>query len=462
MVQYPIVQKAMSIRTKLYLLILPLVLTIVLLSGVLSSLASRRALTPVAARHLAYKAEQLRDFALSEWRTIVDLGLDDDAQIRAAAEESFQSYATSLLRTDTELIVAVDRREGLILEIGTRLPLEVMDPREEAGVYGRLEPGWFTEELLGEDRVGVVFALEPFDWKVAVTELEAVFFTDTQTIFRTHIFISLAAVVAATVLIWFFVGYVLRPVERLTDTVRRISTTGDLSQRVRIEFADEVGLLGHGFNGMIQSLEETIQSERTARELAVSREEETLLLLGRASEFRDQETGEHLARIGALSALFFQLMGRDAEQQLMLRRSSALHDVGKIGIPDRILLKPGKLTEDEFETMKRHTIIGHELLKDSRSISLRRGAEIALTHHERWDGSGYPAGLSGTEIPLEGRVVSVVDVFDALTSVRPYKRAWSPDDARDHILAERSKHFDPVLVDLFLEHFRDFRVLIER
>ena len=137
-----------------------------------------------------------------------------------------------------------------------------------------------------------------------------------------------------------------------------------------------------------------------------------------------------------------------------------MHDIGKLAVPESILLKPGKLSAEESEKMKAHTTFGHELLKDARSIFLIEGAKIALTHHEKWDGSGYPAGLKGEDIPLSGRIVSIVDVFDALTSSRPYKQAWSFESVRDYIAEQRGKHFDPRLADLVLENFSAFQKCI--
>jgi response regulator RpfG family c-di-GMP phosphodiesterase len=450
-------------------MILPLVLVVVLLSGVLSVLASRAALTPMATRLMAYKAEQLRDYALSEWETIKSLDLDDDEAIRLASQESFRSYATSLIRSETELIAVIDRSDQVVMQIGAAEAVQTTDDDADVPDFDTLESGWLSEEFLGRSRVGVVFDLEPFGWKVAVTERDEVFFTDVQAIVRTHLAISLAALLAVTLFVWLFVGFLIRPVERLTGTVLDITRTRDLSQRVPIEYADEVGLLGDAFNRMLESLQsnynqlkQTMTAEQDARRLAVDREEETLLLLGKASEFRDQETGEHLARIGALSELMFRLLGKGEDELLLIRRASALHDVGKIGIPDSVLLKPGKLTDEEFDLMKHHTTIGYQLLNGAHSTYLQKGADIALTHHEKWDGNGYPVGISGSEIPLEGRVVGIVDVFDALTSQRPYKRAWTPEEAYELIQRERGQHFDPDLVDLFCSNFDQFRAIVEQ
>ena len=136
-------------------------------------------------------------------------------------------------------------------------------------------------------------------------------------------------------------------------------------------------------------------------------------------------------------------LGKSTDWQNLLRKAAPLHDVGKLGTPDHILLKPARLTPDEMEIMKQHTTIGWEILHEHRSPVLQMGATIAWTHHEKWDGSGYPRGLRGTDIPLEGRIVAVADVLDALTSVRPYKQAWTQSDARAFIDKGAGKHFDP-------------------
>jgi putative two-component system response regulator len=171
--------------------------------------------------------------------------------------------------------------------------------------------------------------------------------------------------------------------------------------------------------------------------------------LARAAEFRDDNTGQHTERVGQMAALLAKGMGLPDPQVSLIRRAAPLHDVGKIGIPDAILLKLGKLTADEFLIVKTHTTIGARILSGSRFTILRLAEEIALNHHERWDGDGY-AGLVGADIPLAGRIVAVADVFDALTQKRPYKAAWPVDDAMAEIDRQRGKQFDPALVDAFL------------
>src|SRR5438552_6611815 len=179
------------------------------------------------------------------------------------------------------------------------------------------------------------------------------------------------------------------------------------------------------------------------------REKETLLRLARAGEFRDEETGYHLIRMSRYSRLIANALGLEHDEAETIELAAPLHDIGKIGIPDQILLKPDKLDAAEGEVMRRHPLIGHEILKGSASKYVRMGALIALGHHEKYDGSGYPNGLVGDHIPLCARIVTVADVYDALTSVRPYKKAWTSEQAFDYVSSQAGRHLDARLVEAF-------------
>lgn len=187
--------------------------------------------------------------------------------------------------------------------------------------------------------------------------------------------------------------------------------------------------------------ERTLELEETQLEI--------LERLALAAEYRDDDTGEHTQRVGQMSARIAQALSLPQEVVELIRRSAPLHDVGKIAIPDAILLKPGKLTADEFAQMKTHTTLGAKMLSGGRFPLLQMAEEIALTHHEHWDGNGY-LGLSGESIPIAGRIVAVADVFDALTHERPYKKAWSHDEALKEIQNQRGRQFDSTIVDAFL------------
>jgi two-component system response regulator RpfG len=181
-----------------------------------------------------------------------------------------------------------------------------------------------------------------------------------------------------------------------------------------------------------------------------SREKETLMRLARAGEHKDFDTAMHLQRMSLYSRALAEKIGLSAEEAEVIELAAPLHDIGKIGIADSIMLKKGPLDDLELKQMRKHPLIGYEILQDSPSKYLQKGSEIALAHHERFDGTGYPYSLKGTDIPLAARIVAVADVFDALTSVRPYKEAWSIDKALDYIREESGKHFDPDLVTAML------------
>jgi putative two-component system response regulator len=177
---------------------------------------------------------------------------------------------------------------------------------------------------------------------------------------------------------------------------------------------------------------------------------EILTRLALAAEYRDDCTGRHALRVGQIAALVAGALGLSGREVGLLRRAAPLHDVGKIALPDAILLKPGRLAEGEFEAMKEHTRTGARLLSGSTFPVLEVAAEIALTHHERWDGTGYPAGLRREGIPIAGRIVAVADVWDALVHSRPYKQAWTAERALEELRKQRGRQFDPAVVDAFL------------
>lgn len=178
---------------------------------------------------------------------------------------------------------------------------------------------------------------------------------------------------------------------------------------------------------------------------------EVIRRLGRAAEYRDDMTGFHIIRMSRYSQLLGLAAGMSEAEAEVLLNASPMHDIGKIGIPDRILLKPGKLDADEWKTMQTHVDIGVEILSGSSSALMDMAAEVAHNHHEKWDGSGYPRGLAGEDIPFTGRVVAIADVFDALTTERPYKEAWPVEEAVNFLREQSGKHFDPKLIDLFIE-----------
>jgi putative two-component system response regulator len=194
----------------------------------------------------------------------------------------------------------------------------------------------------------------------------------------------------------------------------------------------------------------------------ISREEEIIRRLATAADRRDHVTGDHIARVADYARLIAEAMGLQPAEVRLITLAAPLHDIGKIGVPDAVLNKRANFTEAERAVMEQHTLYAEEILGNSSWDLLRIAAEIGVGHHERWDGTGYPRRLAGTDIPLPARIVAVADVFDALVSERPYKHAWPLDEARAHLLAERGRQFDPACVDAFLSRWDEAGMIAER
>jgi putative two-component system response regulator len=222
----------------------------------------------------------------------------------------------------------------------------------------------------------------------------------------------------------------------------KMKEAADVLKRYRMELEETVA---RRTAELRRALDEVVGAQRTTYAAHL----DTIKRLIWAAEFRDRQTGAHIERIGSYCALLGQGLGLAPQEVELLRYASPMHDVGKIGIPDAILLKPGRLDETEFKIMKQHTIIGARILHGSPSAVLQMGETIALSHHERWDGAGYPKGLVGEAIPLVCRICAVADVFDALTSDRPYRPALPIFTVQEMMAAERGRHFDPRPLDLF-------------
>ncbi len=193
-----------------------------------------------------------------------------------------------------------------------------------------------------------------------------------------------------------------------------------------------------------------------------STQREIVYLLGDAVETRSEETGNHVKRVAEVSRMLAAAYGLGSDEVELIKLAAPLHDIGKIGIPDAILNKPGKLEPEEWEIMKSHAELGHRMLVGSNRKILKTASIIALEHHEKWDGSGYPYGKKGEEIHIYGRLVAIADVFDALGSTRSYKKAWSPADIRTFMTEQRGRHFDPRGIDLFMESFDEIAAVRER
>lgn len=229
---------------------------------------------------------------------------------------------------------------------------------------------------------------------------------------------------------------ITRPIEQLAAAMVEIERTGNRRSIAGIDSDDETGVLAERFDSMLAEI-------RASTDRILAREQEIIERLGRAGEMRDDQTGQHVGRVARISRIIATELGLPDAYVDDLCRASPMHDVGKVSIPDQILHKPGRLDPEERRAMEEHARRGYEILQGSSSPLVQLAAEIAISHHERWDGAGYPNRIAGAEIPLSGRITAVADVCDALLSERPYKQPWSLQEVRDFLAREAGAHFDP-------------------
>ena len=222
------------------------------------------------------------------------------------------------------------------------------------------------------------------------------------------------------------------------------------------EYRDELMVYQAGLEAMVdtktRALHIAMDNLKCAQSATIKAHLETLHKLSAAAEYKDEETAHHISRMSHYSALLAEKLGFGQDEVQLILHASPMHDIGKIGIPDSILLKPGPLTPEEWEIMKTHSVMGANILGSTSSDFLEAGTVIAISHHEKWDGSGYPKGLAGEDIPLYGRICAVADVFDALTTKRPYKDPYDNDKALEILREGRARHFDPTVLDLFFDN----------
>ena len=256
-------------------------------------------------------------------------------------------------------------------------------------------------------------------------------------------------------------GYVLKPIDMkqflstLTDTIELIKLRDEVhNYKLQLEKA----------NAELDTINHNLEKEVTQRISEISNlnkeiedtQKEVIFTMGSIAERRSKETGNHVKRVAQYSKIFALHYGLSEEEAELLKQASPMHDIGKVAIPDNILNKPARFTKEEFEKMKEHAILGYEMLKGSTRPLLKLASIVAYEHHEKYDGSGYPRGLKGQEIDINGRITAIADVFDALGSSRVYKPAWSDEKIFELFKKERGKHFDPQLVDIFFENLDEF------
>jgi response regulator RpfG family c-di-GMP phosphodiesterase len=440
------------------LVMLPLIAATTSITGILSATSARAGMTRMALRLLNFKAEELAGYMRSQWDLLVENDFAGDYVFVQAAQSNVATFAASLIRGSSELVLAVDSSGKVALRTG-----EVeLDEAEALQLAAGTAEGWVELPVGGARYVGFSFDFAPFAWKTFVLEERESFLAETRriTIRSAAVFVFAAAFGTALVLAFSF--YLTRPLSRIVTAIEGLRPSPPFVEKIDVEYPDEIGDLAHRFNLMTTDLntaysrlKEFAFREALARREVAAGERETLGILAKAAEHRDWETGAHINRVGLYAKLLAQSLGMDAERQNLLFFASPLHDIGKLSVPDSILLKPGRLTPEEFEEMKGHARVGYEVLKDAANPYLRAGAVIALTHHERYDGSGYPQGLVAKEIPLFGQIVGLVDMLDALTTRRPYKEPWDVQTTISYLESEKGTLFQGDLVEALVDRIDD-------
>ncbi len=275
--------------------------------------------------------------------------------------------------------------------------------------------------------------------------------------------LSIAAILLAVaiVLTAIMMSILFRPLSLLREGLNRIGQ-GDLDSPMRIKDFTELGMLGHTVNKMSRELKTSQNLAKAHEQEVIDTQKEVIITLGQVVESRSSETANHTLRVGDMSYELALLAGISENEAQLIRMASPMHDVGKIGIPDSVLNKPGKLTDAEYKIMQEHPAIGYSILNKSERTVLKAAAIIAYEHHERWDGKGYPRKIKGEDIHIYGRIVGLVDVFDAIFSNRVYRKAMSLDKALNIMREESGTHFDPNLARLFLGNLPRFLAISER
>jgi HD-GYP domain-containing protein (c-di-GMP phosphodiesterase class II) len=464
---HPKLTSRMTIRRRMMLLVLPLLFASVVVTSVLTASAASGGIGRATVRLLLFKSEELRKQMYAQWDLLVRNGFADEPEYLNASRLTMESFARSIVQTSSEIVFAV--AEDSAVDITTR-PAPFRDREQETLNELMTEPrtGWIEFSLDRTRMVGEAFLFEPFGWYVVVANERSAVFSELRGVFTASLVVLLVTAGAGVALMIFVSRHLTRPIVEVVGHIDSITESGEFTRPLDADRNDELGHLARRFNYMASSLVQTQKKladiatvATVARNRAASGERATLEVLGRAAEHRDNETAAHVKRVGKYAELLGSLCGLDQRQRDLILYAAPLHDVGKIGTPDSILFKPGKLTPEEFDTVKKHTTIGFGILQDSTSEFLRAGATIALYHHEWYDGSGYPNGIAGTDIPLFARIVAVVDTFDAVTSDRPYKKAWGIDRAIDLIREESGSHLDPELAQLFadnIEHVSEIMI----
>lgn len=279
---------------------------------------------------------------------------------------------------------------------------------------------------------------------------------------RLFILVLLIGAVIISIIAYYFLNKLIRPVIDLSELVERVTITRDYSQTIAVKGRDEIAKLAKAFAAMLHGINNALTENEKLNKEIEDTQKEVVFTMGAIGESRSKETGNHVKRVAEYSRLLARLYGLNEREAELVKQASPMHDIGKVAIPDAVLNKPGRFNAEERAIMDTHARLGYEMLCHSERDLLKAAAIIAHEHHEKYDGSGYPRGLSGEDIHIYGRITAVADVFDALGSDRVYKKAWDDERIFKLFRDERGKHFDPKLIDLFFSNLDQFFSIREK
>jgi response regulator RpfG family c-di-GMP phosphodiesterase len=302
---------------------------------------------------------------------------------------------------------------------------------------------------MGEKRLVAYNSIEKCNWFIVSTIPYTYIQEESNKLAWSIVYIALLCFIFAIPMSFAISFSISKPLSKLKSIMNEVKM-GNIDIELIDNNNDEIAEISTGFNDMISAIRDLIKENTDTQK-------EIIYKLGAVTEARSQETGNHIRRVAHYSKLIALKYGASEEEANILEIASTLHDVGKVAIPDSILLKPGKLTEEEFEIMKTHTVIGYEILSNSNKPILEIASQIALHHHERYDGTGYPRALKGEQIEIYSRIVALTDVFDALATDRVYKKKWEIDKIVEYIKEQSGKQFDPKIVNIFLNNIDEFK-----
>jgi len=389
----------LGLSARLLFFIIPVISGSLLISGFVTDLYADRGVKKVMNRLMEYKAEDLIRHTSSQWNLLLENELQEDPAYLESLKTSVRTYSITMLQEQGEWILAVDEGMNIVFSVGAPVQDAVLLESVGKNLTGESGDVWIDGDFGGEKRVGYGFFLPALGWTVYITELQKTFFADLNFIRWNSIIMVLLTAIISSLFIYYYVRRSMRPLNTVITDMKDIVRNRNFEKRVVPVQNDEVGELAREFNLMsdyldraMTRLKNTARSEIETRIEIRNRERETLEVLSRVSDHKDPETARHTSRVGMYASLLSELRGDSPEEADLMRWSVPLHDIGKVGIPDAILLKNGTLSRKERLIMEKHVIIGYEVLKDSASPILRAGADIAISHHERWDGSGYPGG----------------------------------------------------------------------